>query len=430
MGSRLLCLLLALALVGCAAAPQGSPAPAGQTLTTAVPGNTPTPAEVEETQTSQPGGRLTLRVWLPEQFDPGAGTPAGDLLYARLQAFIAQNPTVQVEVRLKAVEGVGGLLDSLLTASAAAPLALPDLVALPRPLLESAALKGLIYSYDGLTDVMEQDGWYEYARQMARLGESTYGLPFAGDVLALVYRSNVLDEAPADWEETLALGGVLAFPAADPQALFTLAQYQAGGGLIQDEQGRPILETDILVQVLTYYQRGGQSGVMPFWLTQYVTDQQAWEAFRSEAYPLLMTWTSRFLNEAGSLPLEMAPLPTADGAAFTLATGWSWALASPDPTRQELSARLAEFLVADEFLVEWSAAAGYLPPRAPALQAWTDAALRTLADRISRSARLIPAADVLASLGPALEQAAADVLKSLDLPRSAAQRAAEQLSIP
>ena len=32
----------------------------------------------------QPSGTVTLQVWLPPEFDPDGGTPAGDLLEARL----------------------------------------------------------------------------------------------------------------------------------------------------------------------------------------------------------------------------------------------------------------------------------------------------------------------------------------------------------
>ena len=66
-------------------------------------------------------------------------SPASSLLKARLDQFASENPDVRLEVRAKALEGAGGLLDSLVAANVAAPLALPDLVLLPRPVLESAA---------------------------------------------------------------------------------------------------------------------------------------------------------------------------------------------------------------------------------------------------------------------------------------------------
>ena len=65
-----------------------------------------------------------LRIWLPPEFDPQAETPAADILRARLEEFTRRRAGMRIEVRVKAVEGPGGLLDALSSASAAAPLGL------------------------------------------------------------------------------------------------------------------------------------------------------------------------------------------------------------------------------------------------------------------------------------------------------------------
>lgn len=395
-------------------------------VTTLVPG-TPDGAGVP----SQPSGTITLQVWLPPEFDPDGGTPAGDLLKARLEEFSAQNPGVSIEVRLKAVEGAGGLLESLVTTSAAAPLALPDLVALPRPLLESAALKGLIYPYDSPAITLDSNSWFEYARQLGYLQTTLFGLPFAGDALALVYRPDMLS-APGDWQALLNANSVLVFPAADPNAYFTLTLYLAQGGQLQDEQGRPALTDRALLNVLGYYQQASAVNLMPFWLTQSETDDQAWATFTAEQHPMLITWLSHYLAEQRSATINLAltPLPDEDSGGFTLATGWTWALASADPLRRELSTRLAETLVDETFLAGWTQAAGYLPPRPAALAGWNDSTLRALVEQIARSAQLVPPTEVLASLGPLLEQATVSVLKAESTPQTAVQVALEQLYAP
>ncbi len=436
---QLILVLLCLLLAGC----QGLPLASGTTSpgSTAAPSESPTPTTgAAPSPTSAetppplvtPSGTVTLRLWMPPQFDPASETPAGDLLRARLDAFTTQNPNVRLEVRLKALEGPGGLLDALAAASAAAPLALPDLIALPRPLLESAALKGLLYPYGSLTTSLEEDTWYEYARQLAYLQNSTFGLPFAGDALLLVYRPVIVEQPPQDWDTAVAISGTLTFAAADPQAFFTLSLYQASGGAVQDEQGRPYLDEDILNQVLTFYQQAEQVGVMPYWLTQYETYDQVWDAYAQSQSPMVVAWASRFLNEAEGLPVGAAGalIPTPEGKAYSLATGWVWALASPQPERQAMSAQLAEFLIADEFLGEWAVAAGYLPVRTGGLSAWTDASLRSLLRQVALAAQLYPSADVSSSLGPALERATVQVLKQQSDPLSAAKSAAESLKSP
>jgi multiple sugar transport system substrate-binding protein len=391
----------------------------------------PTPVEALD-PTEITGGPITLRVWLPAQFDPAAGTPAGNLLNARLNEFMDQNEGIKVEIRLKALEGAGGLLDSLAAANAAAPLALPDLVALPRPMLESAALKGLLYAYAGADQTMGDTGWYDYARQLAYLQDSVFGLPFAGDALVLVYRPVVMDIPPRDWGSAVGFGNPLAFAAADPEALFTVTQYQAAGGTVWDNQGRPALDSATLTEVLSFYQQASQAGVMPIWLTQLETEQQVWQAFADEQAPMAIAWASSYFNRSGSLSFEaqIAPQVTTDGNVYTLATGWVWALPAPDPARRALAAELAQFLVEKQFLGEWNRAAGYLPPHIDALAGLDDEKLRSLIGRISLAAQLVPSEDLLASLGPVLEDAVVAVLKQQSDPQSAATIAGERVNQP
>lgn len=438
-------ILLLVTLVGCSSFPfQLGNRPLVDTTPpeTVLSPTTPTTLTVEQTVTpnipgetavmTQPAGGMMVRIWLPPEFDPDGNNPASLLLRARLEEFGAENPDVRLEVRVKALDGVGGMLEALVTANAAAPLALPDLVLLPRPLLESAALKGLLYQYDGLTSLVDDPNWFEYARQLAHLKTSTYGVPFAGETMVLAYHPSQMGTIPQNLEDFLSLGEVLLFPATDLQAFFTLSMYLANGESLQDAEGRPALDKVILTNILDFDQRASLSGVMPYWLTQYSNDEQVWEAFMGGEFPMAITWASAYLKHKPVTPddLALAPLPTPDGVSFTLATGWSWALAGQDPQRRLLSVRLAEFLVEKDFLAQWTFAAGYLPPRADVLQRWQDTDLRQMIEQISYSAHLMPPADLISSLGPALEQAVVDVLKAQNDPQSAAQAVIDQINQP
>ena len=95
--------------------------------------------------------------------------------------------------------GQGGLLDALTATNAAAPGALPSLILLNRQDMETAALKGLILPLDDMTAVMGSTDWYPYAQDLARLQGSIFGLPFAGDALALVYRPVRFPSPPKSW---------------------------------------------------------------------------------------------------------------------------------------------------------------------------------------------------------------------------------------
>jgi multiple sugar transport system substrate-binding protein len=373
---------------------------------------------------------LTLNIWVPPQFDPNVETSEGRLLNQRLEEFIARRPDITLNVRVKAMEGPGGLLDALSSASAAAPDILPDLVALPRPLMEAAALKGLLHPYDGLSTVLENTDWYDYALQLARLQKSTFGLPFAGDALILMYRPSVIGDPPKVLSDTQTIVGPLSFPASDPQALLTLTLYQAAGGAVQDEQGRPALDPAILAQVLSFYQKANQTGLAPTWLTQYETDDQSWSAFIEGKANLAISWTSRYLAENGNQVKDTAAatLPTLDGSSYTQATGWVWALAGSQTKNQAAAVQLAEFLTESDFMARWTAAAGFLPTRPSALTAWPDSALRTLSGQVMLSAHPFPPADVLASLAPVLRQATVQILNKQGDPLPLAQEAADRLN--
>jgi ABC-type glycerol-3-phosphate transport system substrate-binding protein len=410
-----------LALSTACAAPAQPPAPQ--------PTITPAPQPTVEAVQPSPLPPATLRIWLPAEFDPNASSQAGRLLHARLEAYAARRGDVRLDVRVKALDGPGGLLDSLVSASAAAPLALPDLIALPRPALETAALKGLLHPYDGLIPTLDDPGWYEYARQMARLQGSIFGLPFAGDALVLVYRAQDGAAPPASLADLLETAGPFAFPAADPSALFTLAMYQSAGGAIVDDQGRPMLEAARLARILETYQQGAEQELFPLWLTQFTGDEQAWQAFQDGQALMAAAWASRYLRSLPSVSLA-APLPTPGGEEYTLASGWVWAIASPNAEKQEAAAQLALFLTEGGFLAQWDAAAGYLPPSTGALETWQPAALRPWVDQVSRSAHVAPSPDVLPGLAAPLSQAVVDVLKLQAEPGAAAEQAAAALQTP
>jgi multiple sugar transport system substrate-binding protein len=442
---RPLIFLLLLTLVGCTNLPfsLGS----GQQVGTRTPDEAHTPTilptiQPEETVIPTTPGRTAastqqitgslIRIWLPPEFDPEGNSPASGLLKARLDEFTTENPEVRLEVRIKDLNGPGGLLESLAAANVSAPLTLPDLVLLPRPLLESAALKGLLTPFDGLTNIMDDRNWFDYARQLSRLKASTYGLPFAGDAMVLAYHPSLIEATPYNFDSLLPLSEELLFPASDPQALYTLGIYQDGGGSLQDEQGRPYLDKTILTKVFEFEQQASLAGVMPYWLTQYSNDEQVWEAFSGDQFPMAISWASTYMkNKPGTGDdLSMSPIPTWDGSPFTLADGWSWALAGRDPERRLQSVKLAEFLLENEFMAAWSSAAGYLPPRADALQGWEDASLHQIIEQISYSAQLVPPADLVSSLGPALEQAVVEVLKAESDPQTAAQTVIDQVNQP
>jgi ABC-type glycerol-3-phosphate transport system substrate-binding protein len=423
---RIKSLAVAIALLAVAC----SPSPESVTLvnpTSSPPVNAGIETSIPSTEI--PGTGMTLSVWVPLEFDPYSGTPAGDLLKARLDQFSVENPEIRILIRVKAEDGPGGLLPSLTAASAAAPLALPDLVALPQHDLETAAIKNLVHPIGEMSDLLESEDWYDYALQLVRVQESEFGFAFAGDALVLLYRPADASNPPATLEAALESGWVLAFPAADEDSLFTLNLYLAHGGRIEGEEGRPFIDPAILEETLNFYRDGLETGVTPFWLTQFEEFIQARESFDEGRSQMTVEWVSNYLADPEA-EIAAAGLPIPGDVGVTLATGWAWALTSRDPERLEASVKLAEYLVDPEFLGEWYAEAHVLPTRPSALEEWPRSPARDLVAAVASSARAVPSDSLLAILGPALQDATTKVLKELADPATAAQEASDALGTP
>lgn len=250
--------------------------------------------------------------------------------------------------------------------------------------------------------------------------------------MVLAHASSLLATTPPSLEATINSKTVLLYPAGDPQALFTICMYLSEGGTLQDEQGRPALDEGPLMKILEYYQRARLAQVMPYTLTEYIDDDQVWEAFLGGQSSMAVTWASTYLQHEGieQTALALAPVPTPDGSPFALATGWSWVLAGKDPARRSQSIKLAEYLVDKDFLGEWTRLAGYTPPRVDALQGWQESQLRQEIEQLSYSAWLMPSADLISTVGPILQQAVMKVLTGVSDAQYASHLAINQVNQP
>ena len=373
--------------------------------------STPTPVPVSKaTSTPRPVSTQTtpaiskpriLRVWLPPRFDPNADNASAKLLKQRFLDFESKHPGLEIEIRIKAEEGETSLLNSLSITSIAAPAALPNLIALPRPALEAAALKGLLHPIDGLTSILHDPDWFAYARELGYIQNTGYGLPFAGNATVLVYRAEFGELN--SWNDILASKGRLVFPAGDPQGLTGLSLYVSAGGTLLNDQGLPMLDEDTFVSVLSLFEKGVANGVFPPSLANITTDDQALQAYRSGNMNILLTWN---LSYSRALDGLMMPMPGLNQAPHSFATGWLWCLSGSNAENQQPAVELAEDLVAGEFIGEWAnGLGGYLPARPSAIREH-DVNIASIIE----STQPIPTDDVLSVLGPIMHDALIRVL--------------------
>jgi len=355
-------------------------------------------------------------VWLPLQFDPNAENDPAKLLKQRLADFESQHAGLQIEVRLKNSSGEADVVNALSLTSIAAPNALPDLILLSRSELEVAALKGLLHPIDGLSTSLEDRNWYSYAQQLARVQNTGYGLPFAGDAQVLVYYPEL--GTIINWRDVFSSEGQFVFPAGSPQGLVGLSLYASAGGEISDAQGAPTLDVATLARVLTLVKEGVSKDVFSPSLANVSTEAQTLQIYRTGKANKGIVW---ILNYHPSSDGAIAPLPGLGETPFSYGTGWVWALAGSNPENQQLAVKLAEFLVKDDFISEWTRATGYLPTR-PSSVPEED---RTMA-AILESAHPIPSDDVLAVLGPLMQEALTRVLNG-EQPEAVAESVVQKL---
>lgn len=414
---------LALLLTTCTALPESTEE--------ATLSSTPAPGtEAVQTPTSPPStenqGSINLSVWLPPGFDPNGGSLAASMLQARLDEFAEQHAQVRLEVRMKAEEGTGGLLDSMLTAKAAAPLALPDLILLPHTQLTAAVESQLLFPLAGLTETLDSDDWYSFAVEMSRVEGASYGVPFAADALILAYRPAAVVQVPSDWQTLLDSGLPLGFAAGDPDALFTLTQLSSVAASSEQDSAEFGFSEQHLTEVFEFLGAAHEQEIFPFWLSQYQTAEQTWQAFSEGRVPMVAAWTSRTFDSR-NVDISAAPLTTSEGEPFTLVKGWVWAVSTFDSDRAELAADLAEFLTSPEFIAQWTAAAGLLPPRHSSLSAWPPGDKQTLASQVVDSAAALPDVATLDLWGSPLAQAVVALLKEELTPAEAVQQVLDQV---
>lgn len=390
---RLATLGIFLSIAGCAdiASLLSTPTPVPVTQTTA----TSQPVELTATSAIPSIEARVLRIWLPPRFDPNLESASAQLLKQRLSDYEEMHPGLKIEVRIKAETGDTGLLNSLAVTSNAAPSALPDLIALPRTDLDSAATRSLLHPIDGLSTLLDDPNWYPYARDLGHIQNIGYGLPFAGDALVMVLQQP--ETTISTWEDLFLLEEPFIFPAGDPQGLFPLYLYLSAGGKINSEPGSPALEEEPLQQTLTLLKAGLDANVFSTSLLEMDTFEEAFQAYRTGPARAVVAWSAnRQLNENE----VMQPLPGLD-ASSTFADGWLWALAGTSPENQQLATELAEYLMEADFLSAWTQAAGYLP---------TQISREHALHEVLESAQEFPSKEALNLLAPILNQAVSRVL--------------------
>ncbi len=416
-------LILTVALSGCLTTnPTTTPGPP-----TTVP-SSPVPT-ASATEVPQPAPR-SLTLWVAPPFAPDSETPAGALLTERLRAFEQLHPGLSIQVRVKSIDGPSGLLETLVAANAAAPALLPDAITFNPSNLEDAVSKDLIIGLDEVLPVPEAPDWYEFSLPAARVSGNFVGLPIASEVDILSYRSDLYTSPPRSWDDLLGEPRSFLFPAGDPLATFTMAQYLSLDGYLLNSDEDPALNPAVLSEVLTFYNTAVSAQILPYSVRQITTAEQSWSVLQDNGAASAVAPLSSYMLEHDPEKLSAVPLPTQDGNGVGLASTWSWAIVTQDTERIPIVAELLAWLSAPDFLGLWTHSLGMLPPTSASLAAWPEGDDAALASSLVTVTQPMPPSSLRLTIGPVLFDAVEAVIGGGEAPTTAAQAAAEALANP
>jgi ABC-type glycerol-3-phosphate transport system substrate-binding protein len=415
-------LVLTLLLAACSSAGTEGPV---RTATTA---SSPTPAPA--TATATPPAPKSLTLWVSPFFAPDVETEAGLLLAERLHSFEEQHDGLSIDVRVKAERGTGGLLDSLVTANGAAPASLPDLILLDPDSARSAAIQGILAPLGEQLALPDDLAWYEYALPASTYNGILIAYPVAAFTDVLAYRTDLYSEPPRSWDLLLESPRTFLFPAGDPRARFTLAEYLASGTHLRDSNGNLVLDATTLTDILDFYSQAAETGVIPSAALDFTRSDETWDEFLANRSASALAPFTRFLAEFDPARMAAIPQPTMSGTGISLATTWSWSIVPKEPARVELAAELVDWLSTPSFLGQWTYALRVLPTRSDVLAYWPDGSEAALASSLVTSAYPLPDEDVRTRLGLLIDNAVKAVLEEGVAPTSAAQAAIEALQSP
>lgn len=411
-------LLLVMALTGCGLFETGQGAIA--TIPPSPPAGTAIVVVPPPMETIVPAGQqpITLTLWTTADISPRSELPGGSALLELLNNFDNSNPAIHLYIELKTITDGGGSLNYLRTGRDVAPAILPDLILLPTNQLAVAAGEGLIFPLDGLLPAPTLSDLYPVADTLGRVDGTMYGYPFAiANLQHLVFTAG---QPPTTWLSLFSQSEQsFIFPVASPfGAEMVLQFYLAAGGSL-GSASQPTLQLEPLVQALEQMNLAVTNGAINSTIANLTSLEQSWQQLASNPAGIAQTSANQFLSQQpAGITYLYAPLP----APFApLVTGWSWAISTPDPARQQVAADLLNWLAESQHLATWSQQGFFIPSRPTALAAWTiEQGYINFLQAELQKAQPYPAG-VTPALLSALSNAAADVILQIATPQQAAE---------
>lgn len=391
----------------------------------------PTRAMAENTPEATDSVSPTLHVWWPDALSPTSNEKASLMLAEYVDTFRATIPELTIEMRLKKAQDSGGIIETLRTAYAVAPDALPDITLLRRTDLLTAVDAGFIQPMQGQVTSAVLGDLYPSALDLGRVDGMLYGLAYMLDVEHIAYRPVVLNGNFSRFEGVLKDKQKFVFPAGVTEGLSNVLflQYLSAGGTLNElMQGNP--NADALLTVLTFYKQAVDAGVIDRSVLDYARpDDYLFQLAQGKFDAGLITSTQYLDLLSDGQSLEAAPVPLADGEPSTVVNGWMWVVVTKDKEKQALALHLIEWMVDANRLATYSRQINMLPARRAAMRSWDAGTFTDLANRLLANARL-PLTGADSDILRAMENAMAAVIAGQRTPEEAVSDVVEQANKP
>jgi len=298
----------------------------------------------------------------------------GEALGAFAEGFTEENPDVEVNVTAVPWDAAH---DKIATAIAGGQT--PDVSMIGTTWMGEFAATGAL---DPTPDLIDSAGFYEGAWETTNVGGTNYGVPWYVETRVLYYRTDLIPEAPTDWEgltsaaqaamDAGATYGINLQPGqTGAWQTFMPFAWQAGAELVNEDATEFTLDTPEMVEALTAYQSFFTEGLAPTDLPQgsLEPDFMAGKIASFVSGP----WHVGILEDldaAGMENVALAPLPAGEQEASFI--GGANLAVFQDTDNRDAAWKFVEWLSRPEVQVAWFQEVKDLPSVA---SAWEDPAI-------------------------------------------------------
>lgn len=334
-----------------------------------------------------PVGPTRMMVWWPENLAPITNEEASAVLAGHLADYERSQDSVNVEIRLKQAQDVGGIMETLRTASAVAPGALPDLTLIRREDLLAAVQAGLIQSLEGRVSSAIIGNLHSTTLALGQVDDQLYGLPYALEVEHLAYHS-LTNSGSWRFESLLSREAPFVFPANRVNGVndVFLVQYLDAGGTFAEDG---TINADALRDTLAFYEEAIAAGIVDPAVLDYSAPANYRRDLASGAISAAVVTSSVYLEMlAEGQTLDYGLIPTASGEPATVLNGWMWVVTTPDADRQALAVTFLDWMLDAERQGEYNEAVHLLPSQYTALRRLVNPAYARFVERLLDNATL------------------------------------------